>query len=576
MKSGTAARKGRPGYGIVPCGLLELGLGGVREAALPLRHFLLRFEASWNGGKMLPTPEEIVEILDDNIIGQDAAKQVLADAFYQHYLLERARRLPGASPAIQRVSGHVMLIGPTGSGKSEMVRTLARSADVPFVRADATRYSEVGYVGENTGTMLQKLIAAAGGDLVKASLGIVFLDEVDKIARKTGDGPDVSGVGVQQGLLSLLDGGQHIVSRPDGKTLKMDLTGVLFVCAGAFPGLEDSIAKRLGTSESIGFGPSSGSEGADCLAELMPQDLVEFGFLPEFVGRFANIATLRKPGVADLVSILQNSARSSLRMQQRFFALHGIELEFTEDALSCIAERALELGTGARGLDATLSRAIERERHSVVALSEQGVVGLHVGEDCVRYGERAEARFTEQVEEERELPADRIRRAKTAGIVIQRDPDAKEKPVVRRPTVVEKRRIKEMKRRYLHLEDASKAAELFWKGIEKDFDYRPGILIRILDRLRQEEVGAEELHDAYCQSGSGNLEAVLFYLGFQRRRQGGQGKQDPAWNLASEDQREASIPGDGEGEPAAPCPAPPDLAAPDSVAPGPEQGALPF
>jgi ATP-dependent Clp protease ATP-binding subunit ClpX len=316
----------------------------------------------------LPKPKDIYDVLNDYVVSQEEAKRTLSVAVYNHY--KRVQMASDTEGEVELQKSNILLLGPTGCGKTLLAQTLARILNVPFAIADATALTEAGYVGEDVENILLKLIQAADFDIKKAETGIIYIDEVDKIARKA-DNPsitrDVSGEGVQQALLKILEGTVASVppqggrKHPHQEFLSIDTTNILFICGGAFADLDKIIAKRIGKN-AVGFGADirskNSTEAAELLTQVMPEDLLSYGLIPEFIGRLPVVSAVHQLQREDLVQILTEPKNALTKQYQRFFGYDNIELVFTEDALWEISDKALDRETGARGLRSIIEAAL--------------------------------------------------------------------------------------------------------------------------------------------------------------------------------------------------------------------------
>ncbi|MFN9789239.1 MAG: AAA family ATPase, partial [Pirellulaceae bacterium] len=449
---------------------------------------------------------------------------------------------------VELQKSNIMLIGPTGTGKTLLAQTLAKLLNVPFAMADATTLTEAGYVGEDVENLLLKLLHAADFDIEQAQRGILFIDEIDKIRRQDSGGVrDISGEGVQNALLTMLDG--RIADSVDNvKHEPVDTSRILFVCTGAFVGLQGIVERRLGKGEKskIGFTrrirenletiPDQPIYRALCQA--VTSDLVEFGMIPEFIGRFATITALHELGRADLRAIVSDSTQgSALERQKKIAELHGIELIITDDALDEIADEAIRLGTGARGLHRLIGRAVDSVDYRWVDLADEGVTRVIIDRQCITDSgkpklEKAEAKFARfDLDLRQECLSSLPKAPSTNGISGVRSGSAGLPPGITNTSGWSASQIKELlekvKKESLDWDDTTGSARKWWDAFEQENATRMPLVLRLAEELRNRKATITEFFLSYIYSNTDNILANLHYMDYRRLKEEEERKKRP-------------------------------------------------
>ena len=481
-------------------------------------------------------------LLDGSVIGQDLAKFALATAIYNHYIDSRQRALTRARFRAFNQQ-HVLLFGPTGSGKSFLVRQIARMLDVPFVAVSATAYSQTGYVGDKVESILKQLYTAAGNDVRRAQRGIVFIDEIDKIRRReTSGGPDVSGEGVQSSLLTLLDGRDVRVQVSRDEQVTIDVSQILFVAAGAFENLPAIVLQRLMDAQPSGFGFScrgdprnlSNATKAELVSQYTTEDLEKFGLIPEMIGRFTTVAALDELTEAQLSMILRSGRDSAMAQAKRFYKRHGIALEFEPEAIAAIAARARRMNTGARSLQRAILRALDPIDWLPGNLYEAGVVRIELGRATVEDGAlpamfRADGTRLSDVDYDavRSAPArqtsdpSRPLREAALGAHLRKQPRSATEPDEGEVTdsagmsedaivalIVEKRRI-------ANVDALDPFASRRWSALESSLG--PRATLQLLEEIIGSDATVDDFFDAARDARTDSVRAVLHELAYLQR-----------------------------------------------------------
>lgn len=533
----------------------------------------------------LPTPREIVAFLDRYVYGQELAKRDLAVAVYRHYLglgyHHHHPRADGIAPTRGQAGApfgkqHILLMGPTGSGKTYLIRLIAELLGVPWTFLAATSLVQTGYVGTRIETAIGTLYQAAGRERAAAERGIVLIDEVDKIASHgRSSGPDVSGEGVQQALLSVLDGRVVQVSTGGSADYVMgevDTASILFVCAGAFVGLDEQARRRRRGEAGIGFGARAGAgAGAGTAPARAPahddelpgtEDLIRFGFIPELVGRFATISATRALTVDDLVSVLESAEESVLPRQRRLFEVHGIDLRFTPGALRAVAEEACALGTGARGLNRAVLRSLADVDFRLPELAGEGVTRVTVTAATVRGGRGAGVQVARSrpravrrpgrsgrtrrddpggartpspcltiAEELRAValstPEPALGEAAAGAAVTTADGEVFTFTDPRGLTPEQIRKRLEAVKKSLKFGRSMISAKTWWATFEEENKDKLHIVLRTAEEMRMRDCGLDEFFRTYMDANTENIKAMLLYLDFRRARDAWERRRKP-------------------------------------------------
>ncbi|MAG58211.1 MAG: hypothetical protein CMJ83_18140 [Planctomycetes bacterium] len=477
----------------------------------------------------LPTPTEMVAWLDRVVIGQETAKRDLATAVYSHYLALAARDAGDDDPG-PRLRENILAIGPTGCGKTLMIKTLAEMLDVPVSYGVATRFSETGYVGDGVESLIANLVARAGGDLDRARRGIIYIDEIDKIARRETRGRDVSGEGVQHGLLSLIEGSPIMVKVERGE-VEVDTTDLLFICTGAFSSLERIVSQRAQKERARGLGFAATAEEPDAtdpagfLGQLETEDLVTYGFIPELIGRFSVVTLVQALSEHDLETILARSEASPLLHQRKLFSIHGIELTLTKDALRLIAAEAMAKGVGARGLARVLLAHLAELRFQLPELARKGIRKIVIGRSVITDGAAPRLTRTHTTAEPAPDMVEVLRRT-AFGFPDEDEGEAEsqQNEAARNSqfsdtsgwTTEEIDRVLQDVKARLGFQRLGQREREWWERFENDLGECKETALRVGEELVSRDASLSEFFVACAYSGTESIQANLHFLDYYR------------------------------------------------------------
>ncbi len=507
----------------------------------------------------LPTQTEMIAYLDRYVRGQKTTKQAIATAIYEHYL---GHALSESESGGCRDFGpqHILVIGPTGSGKTYLIRKLSEYLNVPIVFASAASMSGTGYVGSKPQTFVQRLLHMRGMDPREAEKGIIFLDEFDKVRKVSGEWRDVSGEDVQNSLLTFLDGGKTPIptDREEREFVTVDVSKILFICSGAFVGLTDIVRQRCNIAEPFGFNQDSGAEGNasatddEILARVEDQDVIDFGFIPELIGRFGAITRLHHLSEEDLIAILTTTEGSILRKRQALFGVHGIELTYTPAALTAIARKSIGMNIGARGLNQIVLKSTDAVEWRLHELYQEGVRRIEIDADVIDgTGEPRLSNDTSDPSVRLEPVANELR-ARALGKAIPAEKYiATDKGFITNTSGWSRAKLSEelekIKEEHLDWPNTTGSAKKWWEAFEKENQHRLELIYRLAEELRNRKATITEFFLAYVYSNTDNIQGNLYYLDYTRLKKEEERKRKEALNNKQRFHTGETVPGGEAG-----------------------------